>query len=125
MKKSARKLKDDAIVVDHDFKMAQLWTWDIASGEEKQLTKDESTVSDPRWSPDGSHITFTSNPTPLQDDSSLQTRGFSMSQRAEAQTGRYHRFHAHGAMVARWQMDRLFEQRRRVDLPGESLCGGR
>jgi dipeptidyl aminopeptidase/acylaminoacyl peptidase len=68
-----KKDKDDAVVVDHDFKMEQLWIWDIATGEEKQITKGELTVSDPRWSPDGTHITFTSNPTPLQDDSSLQT----------------------------------------------------
>ena len=33
------KQKDDAVVVDHDFKMAQLWTWNIATNEEKQLTK--------------------------------------------------------------------------------------
>ncbi len=67
------KLKDDAVVVDHDFKMAQLWTWNIATGEEIQLTKDDATVSDPQWSPDGMHITYTTNPTPLLDDISLQT----------------------------------------------------
>jgi len=67
------KLKDDAVVVDHDFKIAQLWTWSIATGAEVQLTKDDFTVSDPQWSPDGSHISFTTNPTPLLDDISLQT----------------------------------------------------
>ncbi|MFZ0336250.1 MAG: S9 family peptidase [Candidatus Acidiferrales bacterium] len=67
------KLHDDAVVVDHDFKMAQLWTWNIATGDEKEITKGDFTVSDPRWSPDGSHITFTTNPTPLLDDISLQT----------------------------------------------------
>lgn len=67
------KLHDDAVVVDHDFHMAQLWTWNIASGEEKQITHGDFTVSDPRWSPDGSHITFTTNPTPLLDDASVQT----------------------------------------------------
>ncbi|HEX2663503.1 MAG TPA: S9 family peptidase [Candidatus Acidoferrum sp.] len=67
------KNKDDAEVVDHDLKMAQLWIWDIASGQEKQITKSDSTVSDPRWSPDCSHITFTSNPTPRLDDGGLQT----------------------------------------------------
>lgn len=67
------KEKDDAVVVDHDFKMAQLWTWNIATGEEKQITKGDFTVSDPRWSPDGSHITFTTMPTPLLDDASEQT----------------------------------------------------
>jgi dipeptidyl aminopeptidase/acylaminoacyl peptidase len=68
-----KKEKDDAVVVDHDMKMAQLWTWDIATGQEKQITKGEYTVSDPRWSPDGTHISFTTTPTPRLDDSSLQT----------------------------------------------------
>jgi dipeptidyl aminopeptidase/acylaminoacyl peptidase len=67
------KEHDDALVVDHDFQMAELWTWDIADGHEKQITKSDSTVSDPRWSPDGAHITFTTTPTPRLDDSSLQT----------------------------------------------------
>ncbi|HEV2169318.1 MAG TPA: S9 family peptidase, partial [Candidatus Binatus sp.] len=67
------KEHDDAVVVDHDFKMAQLWTWDIDGGHEKQLTHGDYTVSDPRWSPDGAHITFTTNPTPRLDDVWLQT----------------------------------------------------
>ncbi len=68
-----KKDKDDAMVVDHDFKMEHLWSWDIATGEEKQITHGEFTVSDARWSPDGAHMTYTSNPTPRADDSSLQT----------------------------------------------------
>jgi len=67
------KKKDDAVVVDHDFKMAQLWRWNIATGEEKQVSKGDFTVSDARWSPDGAHISFTTNPTPRLDDSPLQT----------------------------------------------------
>src|SRR5215472_11606466 len=67
------KNKDDAEVVDHDLKMAQLWIWDIAAGQEKQITKGDFTASDPRWSPDGTRVTFTSNPTPRQDDGGLQT----------------------------------------------------
>lgn len=67
------KEKDDAVVVEHDFKMAQLWTWNIESGEEKQITSGDFTVSDPHWSPDGAHILFTTNPTPLLDDGGLQT----------------------------------------------------
>jgi dipeptidyl aminopeptidase/acylaminoacyl peptidase len=67
------KQKDDAVVVDHDFKMAQLWTWNIATSEEKQITKVEGTVSDARWSPDGTRVAFTTNPTPKSDDFSLQT----------------------------------------------------
>jgi dipeptidyl aminopeptidase/acylaminoacyl peptidase len=68
-----KKDKDDAVVVDHDLKMEHLWTWDIGTGEEKQITHGEFTVSDARWSPDGTRITFTSNPTPRQDDGSEQT----------------------------------------------------
>ncbi|HYL63211.1 MAG TPA: S9 family peptidase [Candidatus Methylomirabilis sp.] len=67
------KVKDDARVVDHDYRMAQLWTWNIATGEEKELTKGDATVSDARFSPDGTRVTFTTNPTPRQDDASLST----------------------------------------------------
>ena len=67
------KQKNDAVVVDHDLKMAQLWTWNIATGEEKQISKGDFTVSDARWSPDGTRVTFTSNPTPRLDDIALQT----------------------------------------------------
>lgn len=67
------KMKDDAVIVDHDFKQAQLWTWDIASGEEKQLTNGDFTVTDARWSPDGARIAFSTTPTPRLDDISLQT----------------------------------------------------
>src|SRR5580700_7854858 len=67
------KQKDDAVVVDHNFKMGQLWTWSIATSEEKQLTKGDFTVSDAHWSPDGARVTFTTNPTPRLDDMALQT----------------------------------------------------
>ena len=63
------KQKDDAVVVDHDIENDQLWTWNIASGEEKQITKGDFTVEDPRWSPDGMRISFTTAPTPKADDS--------------------------------------------------------
>ncbi len=67
------KDKDDAKVEDHDLKMAQLWTWDVPTGQEKEIVKGEFTVSDPRWSPDGSRITFTENPTPLLNDNWQQS----------------------------------------------------
>ena len=67
------KQKDDAVVVDHDPKMSQLWSWNIATSEEKQLTHENYTISDARWSPDGKRISFTSNPTPRLDDTSQQT----------------------------------------------------
>ena len=67
------KQKDDAVVVDRDFKMAQLWTWNIVTNEEGQLAKGDFTISDAHWSPDGAHVTFTANPTPRIDDTSLVT----------------------------------------------------
>jgi dipeptidyl aminopeptidase/acylaminoacyl peptidase len=67
------KQKDDAVVVDRDFKMAQLWTWSIPTNEEKQISNGDFTVGDARWSPDGARVTFTTNPTPRLDDISLQT----------------------------------------------------
>ncbi len=97
-----KKQKDDAVVVDHDYKMAQLWTWDIAGGQEKQITKGDFTVSDPRWSPDGTHITFTMNPTPRLDEISLQTAWVldlaSGTQRKLAETPKY-------THAARWSHD--------------------
>src|SRR5262249_22166393 len=68
-----KKDKDDAVVGDHDYKIQQLWTWDIASGEENQLTHCDCSASDAHWSPDGTHITYTENPTPKADDGALQT----------------------------------------------------
>ncbi|MGA2098107.1 MAG: S9 family peptidase [Candidatus Acidiferrum sp.] len=67
------KEKDDAVVVERDFKLGQLWTWNIATSEEKQITKLDFTVSDARWSPDGTRVAFTTNPTPLLDQISMQT----------------------------------------------------
>lgn len=66
-----KKEKDDAIVVDHDLKMSHVWLYDIASKKETRLTEGDFTVSDAQWSPDGSHISFTSNPTPRADDGDL------------------------------------------------------
>lgn len=67
------KVHDDAVVVDHDLKLAQLWTWDLATGAEKQITHGDNNVTDAHYSPDGTHIAFTTTPTPLLDDNSMQT----------------------------------------------------
>lgn len=72
-KEKRAKVHDDAVVVEHDLELAQLWTWDVATGAEKQITKGDFTVTDAKWSPDGAHIAFTTAPTPLLDDNSLQT----------------------------------------------------
>ena len=68
-----KKDKDDAMVIDHDFKMAHLWLWDLDKKTEKRLTEGDFTVSDPHWSPDGARITYTTNPTPKADDGGKTT----------------------------------------------------
>ncbi len=65
-----RKMKDDAEVVDAEFRMTHLWVFDIESGEEKRLTEGELTVGDPQWSPDSSRIAYVTRPTPKVDDAS-------------------------------------------------------
>ena len=67
------KQKDDAVVVDHEPKLSQLWSWSISTSDEKQLTHSDVHISDARWSPDGSRITFSSTPSPRLDDVTEQT----------------------------------------------------
>jgi dipeptidyl aminopeptidase/acylaminoacyl peptidase len=98
-----KKDKDDAVVVDHDLKMEHLWTWDIAAGAERQITHGDFTVSDARWSPDGVHTTYTSNPTPRADDSSLETAWV-----MELASGKQRKIGAEGVYathMARWSPD--------------------
>jgi dipeptidyl aminopeptidase/acylaminoacyl peptidase len=68
-----KKLKDDAIVVDHDLRMAHIWLYDIASKKETRLTDGDFTVSDTQFSPDGKWISFTANPSSRADDGDLST----------------------------------------------------
>jgi dipeptidyl aminopeptidase/acylaminoacyl peptidase len=66
-----KKAKDDTILIDRDFKMTHLWIWNIEKEEEKRLTEGDFTCSDPRWSPDGNRISFTTRPTPKADDGGI------------------------------------------------------
>src|SRR5258706_2970758 len=66
-----KKVKDDTMVIDHDIKMTHLWLWNIEKKDEKRLTDGNFTISDPQWSPDGTHITYTTRPTPRADDGAL------------------------------------------------------
>jgi dipeptidyl aminopeptidase/acylaminoacyl peptidase len=68
-----RKLKDDAIVVDHDLRMAHMWLFDIASKKETRLTDGDFTASDLEWSPDGKMISFTAHPSSRADDADDST----------------------------------------------------
>src|SRR6185295_11948166 len=66
-----KKVKDDTILIDRDLKMAHLWLFNIEKKEEKRISEGDFTVSDPQWSPDGTHITYTTRPTPKADDGGL------------------------------------------------------
>jgi len=74
-----KKAKDDANVVDEDFKMTHLWLISVAKDEKgkreaKQLTKgNDFTVGGGfgggwEWSPDGKAIVFAHTPTPRVND---------------------------------------------------------
>ena len=62
------KEKDDAEVVDKDFKFTRLWILDLDSLKSRELVSGEFMVSDPQWSPDGTSIAYTTTPTPKADD---------------------------------------------------------
>ncbi|MBM4187643.1 MAG: S9 family peptidase [Gemmatimonadetes bacterium] len=65
------KEKDDAELVDRNFRMSWLWLFDLATKKSAELVKGDFTVSEPRFSPDGTRLAFVSRPTPKADDGSL------------------------------------------------------
>jgi dipeptidyl aminopeptidase/acylaminoacyl peptidase len=66
-----QKDRDDAIVVDKNFKFARLWVIDVQTKKASELVKNDYVVNDPQWSPDGNSIAYVTNPTPKADDGSL------------------------------------------------------
>ena len=66
-----QKDKDDAIVVDHDFRFARLSVIDVESKRVTPLARTDMSVNDPQWSPDGVSLAFSSTPTPKADDGSV------------------------------------------------------
>jgi dipeptidyl aminopeptidase/acylaminoacyl peptidase len=65
------KEKDDAIVVDTNYKFNRLWVIDVATKQARMLPTGEVVASDPQWSPDGTRLAYTTNPTPRADDGRL------------------------------------------------------
>ena len=65
------KDKDDAIVVDTNYKFNRLWVLDVATRTARLLATGDAVANDPQWSPDGTRIAFSTTPTPRADDGSL------------------------------------------------------
>ena len=66
-----QKEKDDAIVVDKDFRLSRISVIDVASRRATEVVSGDYQASDPQWSPDGTRLAFVANPTPKADDGSL------------------------------------------------------
>jgi dipeptidyl aminopeptidase/acylaminoacyl peptidase len=65
------KDKDDAQVIDKDFKFTRIWVIDVASRKSVELVKGDYNATDPQWSPDSRRLAFVINPTPKADDGAL------------------------------------------------------
>jgi len=66
-----QKDKDDAQVIDKDFKHTRIWVIDLQTKKAAELVKGDFSASDPQWSPYGKQIAFTTTPTPKADDGTL------------------------------------------------------
>lgn len=66
-----QKEKDDAQVVDKDFKFTRIWVIDLETKKASELVKGDSVAADPQWSPDGRSIAYATVPTPKADDGSV------------------------------------------------------
>jgi dipeptidyl aminopeptidase/acylaminoacyl peptidase len=66
-----QKEKDDAVVIDQQWRFTQISTIDLASKKVNIIVSGAFQVGDPQWSPDGSRIAYTQNPTSKADDGNL------------------------------------------------------
>ncbi len=66
-----QKERDDAQVVDTNFRFTSLWVIELETKKATEIVKGDLVISDPQWSPDGKKLSYTVHPTPKPDDSSL------------------------------------------------------
>lgn len=66
-----QKDKDDAQVVDANFRFSHLWTIDVESKKATEVVKADLVLSDPQFSPDGKRLSYTAHPTTKANDGSL------------------------------------------------------
>ena len=66
-----QKDKDDARLIDHDYRFSHLWIADRDSKKTTELVKSDAVLSDPQWSPDATRLAYVARPTPKADDGSI------------------------------------------------------
>ena len=67
--KADKEAGRDWLVSDENYKYRRLWLLEVATGETRQLFKDDLSVRSFTWAPDGKSLTFQAARTPLIDDS--------------------------------------------------------
>ncbi|MDQ6830553.1 MAG: S9 family peptidase [Gemmatimonadota bacterium] len=64
-----RKRKDDPQVFESNFRLSHVWVIDVDSKQASEIVHGDFTVRGaPSWSPDGTKLAFSTNPTPLIRD---------------------------------------------------------
>lgn len=66
-----QKDKNDARVIDGDYRFSHLFVIDLESKRADEIVKSNAVLSDPQWSPDGARLAYVSRPTPKADDGSI------------------------------------------------------
>ncbi len=66
-----QKDKNDARVIDGDYRFSHLWVIDVATKSASEIVKSDGVLSDPQWSPDGTRLAYVSRPTPKADDGTI------------------------------------------------------